>query len=124
MEWLELGLAGQAAPFSDGSRGAADRAEAAARPGGPRQCGEGGAAVAGERRRGPVAGQPARLAGRGGGLAGGRGSPRRAVPWRCSSVCVRLGFLEGGLEGVPLLTGPYPALGWKCSVCLLPLSFQ
>lgn len=53
MEWLQLGLAGQAAPFSHRTRGAACWTEVVAQPGGS---GERGAAVAGECRPCSVAG--------------------------------------------------------------------
>ncbi|XP_063192196.1 uncharacterized protein LOC134516187 [Chroicocephalus ridibundus] len=48
MEWLELGLAGQAATFPRGSRGAACRTQAVAHPGASRRCGERGAGVPGQ----------------------------------------------------------------------------
>lgn len=112
MEWLELGLAGQAATFPRGSRGAACRTQAVAHPGASRRCGERGAEVSG--KCGPccavgLAAHAAVVTRWGWHLTPGGGRAGRWQPWLPpgSVSFVVLAFLGkagalGGLEGVHL----------------------
>lgn len=124
MEWLELGLAGQAATSRRG-QGAACGTEAVALPGGP---GQRGAAVAG--RCGPcsAAGLPTRAAAqrlhprRGRGLVSGSGwgvseSPAAVAP----AGQAFLGFARGFVQGRSFwkeASREFPFLG----LCCVPLA--